>query len=327
MNRIVDIQSGTAFVVSDLHGEWEPYVLYRDYFAHLHERGEAEYLIFLGDIIHGYGSEEDDASVDMLLDIMHLQEHYGHDKVIMLLGNHELPHIYGITLSKGDVNFTPRFEHALGEHRPAIIEFLKSLPFAARTSNGVMLMHAGASGLTARQDAYDTLVDFEHDKLLSEADTLAHSDDVMQMVSRILKIDAETYEQAARKSLAVTGPDDPRFYDLLRGVIASNLEPEWSILWHFFFSRCEQDMLLEDYAGFLSEFLETYSTDVPLRALVTGHISVRGGAAVIADRQLRIGSWAHALPPEDGSFLYLNTDVPINDAHDLMSFVYPIIEK
>lgn len=326
MNRIVDLYEGTAFVVTDLHGEWEPYQLYRDYFLHLYERGEAHYLIFLGDVIHGYGSEEDDASIDMLLDIIRLKQELGNDHVLMLLGNHELPHIYGITLSKGNINFTPRFEHALGANRPQIIDFLKALPFAVRTSNGVMLTHAGASALTSRPDAMDALGQFSHDKLLNEAESLMRSGDVIELMERVLKIDQTTYDQAARLSLAVEGTDDPRYHDLLRGVVASNLEPEWSILWNFFFTRCEQDMLLEDYAGYLQNFLDTYSAEVPLRALVTGHISVRGGAAVIADKQLRLASWAHALPPEDGSFLYLDMSVPINDAHDLLSFVYPIIE-
>ncbi len=326
MNRIVDLNEGTALVVSDLHGEWAPYTMYRDYFLHLLDRGEAQYLIFLGDIIHGYGAEEDDASVEMLLDIMRLRRELGQDTVLMLLGNHELPHIYGITLSKGDINFTPRFEHALGKNRDAIIEFLKSLPFAVRTSNGVMLTHAGASALTSRPEAQDLLAEFSHEKLLSEADALMRQDNVIDLVARMLKIDEATYAQAAQLSLAVTGPDDPRYYHLLRGVIASNLEPEWSMLWNFFFTRCEQDILIEEYADYVVEFLSTFSADAPLKALVTGHISVRGGAAVIADRQLRIASWAHALPPEDGSFLYLDTSVPINDAYDLAGFVYPIIE-
>ena len=55
MNRAVDLSRGVAYVVTDLHGEWGAYARYRDHFLYLHEKGAADYLIFLGDMIHGYG--------------------------------------------------------------------------------------------------------------------------------------------------------------------------------------------------------------------------------------------------------------------------------
>ena len=52
MNRAVDITQGTAFVVTDLHGSREAYLRYRDRFLTLRARGEADVLVFLGDVIH-----------------------------------------------------------------------------------------------------------------------------------------------------------------------------------------------------------------------------------------------------------------------------------
>ena len=54
-----------------------------------------------------------------------------------------MPHIYGVSLAKGDIEFTPRFEHVLGDHRARVLAFFESLPFYVRTAAGVMLAHAG----------------------------------------------------------------------------------------------------------------------------------------------------------------------------------------
>ena len=134
MTTIVDLPGGIAYVVTDLHGDWQAYSRYRDHFLALYHRQQADYLVLLGDLIHGYGPPEEDASLPMVQDVMTLQAELGHDRVIMLLGNPELPHIYGVTLSKGDQMFTPRFEWSMGEARAEIIAFFKSLPFVIRTA-------------------------------------------------------------------------------------------------------------------------------------------------------------------------------------------------
>ncbi|MGB1288660.1 MAG: metallophosphoesterase, partial [Aggregatilineales bacterium] len=152
--KVHDFDSGIAMVVTDLHGDGAVYEHLRDIFLDLHEKGEADRLIICGDLIHGYGDEADDKSLEMLLDVMRLQSEMGEDTIILLMGNHEMPHIYGITLSKGNLAFTPRFERALTRldanadndyNRADVIRFLKSLPFYVRTKAGVLLTHAGAS--------------------------------------------------------------------------------------------------------------------------------------------------------------------------------------
>ena len=88
-------------VVTDLHGDWDAYAHYRDRFLTLQARGRADYLIFTGDLIHSDRLPRDDRSLDIVLDVLRLKEVLD-ERVIYLLGNHELPHLYGITLQKGD---------------------------------------------------------------------------------------------------------------------------------------------------------------------------------------------------------------------------------
>ena len=130
-------------VVTDLHGDRAAFDRVLQHFTARRERSEVQRLIFLGDLIHHYGPAQADASLSMVLDVMRLQAELGSDTVIMLLGNHELPHIYGLTLAKGEREFTPRFEHELNDHREAVLSFFRGLPFYVRTSAGVTLGHAG----------------------------------------------------------------------------------------------------------------------------------------------------------------------------------------
>lgn len=325
MSQAVDLHSGRIYVVTDLHGEWMPYARYRDHFLELYDSGEADVLLFLGDIIHGYGPPEDDYSLPMLWDIMQLQEQHGSDRVIMLMGNHELPHIYGVTLAKGEQTFTPRFEHSLGEYRQAVIDFLRSLPFLVRTDAGVMLTHAGAAESTAVPDAARHILNFSHEALLSEVDDLLTREDVFGLVERTLGMSEAEYTRLAWQKLAITGPHDPRFHDLLRGFIAGNLEPEWSLLWDFFFTQCERNTSPFPYEMVVERFLRSYSApDIPQHILVTGHMPVRNGREVIAGKQLRIGSWAHAQPKSSGCALLFDAAQPVSSADELLACVFPM---
>jgi hypothetical protein len=325
MSRAVDIFEGRAYVVTDLHGDWQAYARFRDHFLELFHQGEADVLIFAGDLIHGYGPEEDDYSLAMVWDLMQLQAELGPDRVIMLLGNHEFPHIYGVTLSKGDITFTPRFEHAMGSYRPAIIEFLKSLPFLARTQAGVMITHAGASPKTAVPAAAERLLNFSHDDMLAEVDQLLQRNEVLDLIESTLGWTLEKYDEQAWEYLAVPGPEDARYLDLLRGFIVSSLEPEWSLLWDFFFTQCEKAINPYGYDKVLERFLESYSSDeMPQQMVVTGHIQVKGGREIIAGRQLRLASWQHALPRDSSSYLLFDAAQPLTLTEQLLEFVYPM---
>ncbi len=324
MNRAVDLQQGIAFVVSDLHGAWEPYARYRDHFLTLHNRGDADWLIFLGDVIHSYGPPEEDRSLDILLDIMRLREELG-QRVIMLPGNHELSHIYSVPLSKGGLIFTPRFEHALGDHRPRVMAFLRALPFMVRTAGGVLLTHAGAAPTTAQPEAAQRLLNFSHEALLARADRLLAQAEIVDLVAAYRSATNMDYDEAARAYLAVNGPHDPRYLDLLRGVVVTNLQPEWPLLWDFFFTRCEEMVGERLYHQVLKRFLEVYALpEMPQRVLVSGHIIVEGGYKIVAEQHLRLASWAHARPPEAGCYLLFDVAQVVSTAADLVPGLHPI---
>lgn len=324
MNRAVDLPHGTAYVVADLHGSWEPYTRYRDNFLALHARGKADWLVFLGDVIHGYGAEEDDASVAILLDIMRLQAELGAQTVSLLLGNHEMSHIYFTPLTKGERAFMPRFERLLGNHREQVTPFLKSLPFLARTPGGVLLVHAGASEIGATVENAARILSWSHGALFDEVDQLLALGEVHDLL-RAFGLAEEEYDRDARENLAVSGPDDPRYRDLLRGFIASSLEPEWPLLWDFFFTQCEAERGRARYKKIVRRFLKAYSSPgLRQRVLVSGHIVVAGGYAFPTEETLRLASWTHARPHQAGCYLLFDVTRPVMRAADLEPFLSPL---
>ncbi|HOA22668.1 MAG TPA: metallophosphoesterase, partial [Aggregatilineales bacterium] len=325
MNRAVDLLHGLVYTISDLHGEWEPYARYRDHFLTLLQEGLADHFVILGDMIHGYGLPEDDYSLDILLDLIQLRNELGGETIIPLLGNHELMHIYSTPYSKGNVSFLPRFEHMLGDYRGVVIDFLHSLPFVVRTAAGVMLTHAGASTLTATPQAAEWLLSLSHEAVLREVDRLLSRSDVLELLASYGQITGKEYEQLAREQLAVTGPDDPRYYDLLRGFIATNLEPEWDLLEEFFFTQAERRFGSATYSRLVEQFLDAFSPPgMPQRVLVAGHIAVSGGYDILANRQIRLASWAHAHPKSEACYLIFDAAEPVNAAADLEPNIYPI---
>ena len=70
--RVVDLNAGLAMVVTDLHGAWDVYRRLRDLFLSQQAKGAVDHLVLCGDLIHSEGTEEVDASLDMVLDIMAL---------------------------------------------------------------------------------------------------------------------------------------------------------------------------------------------------------------------------------------------------------------
>lgn len=324
MNRTVDLLQGRAYVIADLHGAWEPYTRYRDHFLALREQGWADVLILLGDVIHGYGAPEDDHSVPILLDIMRLQRELGPETVILLLGNHEMSHIYCTPLIKGDMVFMPRFEHALGEHRRTVTSFLKSLPFMVRTAGGILLVHAGASRLGALPENAERILNWSHEAVFEKVDRMLEGKDVTELIVKFGLADGD-YDRQAQENLAVTGPDDPRYYDLLRGAIARSLEPEWSLLWDFFFTQCEADYGRLLYERVVDRFLEVYSLPgTAQRVLVSGHMVVSGGYDIPVGRNLRLASWTHARPNTEGRYLLLDVAEQVQQAADLEPYLHPL---
>lgn len=321
--------SGTALIVTDLHGAWEPYVRLRDTFLQLHARGEVDMFVICGDLIHATGPDDPDDSLAMLRDVMRLQAELGPERVVMLLGNHEFPHIYSIPLAKGDMVFTPSFEKALatlGDERAAVIDFLAGLPYYAYTAGGVVISHGGASPEFRDTEMFGHLLMVDHKLLLAAVDERLAEFGYAEARAQYERIMNVSYLKEAREMLAVSGPSDPRYNDLLRGSLASSDNYEFDLVWSALFTRNEQDMGVPAYNEVVRRFLSIFSevVDTEMRVLVAGHIVTRGGYALIGEQKLRLSSYAHARPNEAGLYLLLDTDKPVRIAADLISSLRPV---
>lgn len=318
LSRVVDLHAGTVMVVTDLHGDWALYARYRDTFLDLRAQGLARTLVLTGDLIHSEGAPEADRSIDIVLDLIALQRELGPD-LIVLLGNHEMPHIYHVTLSKGDHVYTPRFEAVLGEGREAVLRFFRARPFYVRTQAGVVLCHAGAFPEAHDPEAMAMLRAFSHDTLLAgvHADLDDHAREPLRRA--ITKATGVSYDQLARAYLAVSGPDDPRYDDYLVGALAGYRD-DFQLLWSALFSRNEHEYGMGSYTKQVAALLDHFSSDfAPQQVVVTGHIGCRNGYRVLADgRHLRVASGLHAHPYQSARYLLFDAAAPVARARDLV---------
>lgn len=330
--RIIDLSGGVAMVVTDLHGAWDVYRRLRDQFLAQQAKGAVDHLVICGDLIHNEGLEEVDASLDMVLDVMALQAELGSERVIMLLGNHELPHIYGLTLAKGSVEYTPRFEAALTRfdqryksplRRKDVIAFLAGLPFFARTKAGVLLTHAGASADVASARHVERLKNLNHQDLINSADNELRKFDIGSLQRGYSHFTGVSYEEQAKRYLAVTGPDDPRYNELLRVLFLSGQNTDFDLMWNTLFSQNELDVGEGTYIKIVKNFLQ-YISDASSheqRVLVAGHIGVKDGYAEVGKQQLRVASYTHAFPKRAARYLLLDCNKPVQSAADLIPYL------
>jgi hypothetical protein len=331
-SRIVDLIDGTVMVVTDLHGAWSVYEQLRDQFLKLRGRGEADVLVFCGDLVHADDDNIPDRSVDILVDVMRLQRELGSGHVVMLLGNHELPHIHGITLAKGEQQYTPAFEKALArlgsQQRQSVIDFLAELPFYARSRGGVLLSHAGASMAIANVEALKRLLALDHRALLEEASRQLVAFGVETARQEYERLTGVSYARQANTFLAVSHPSDPRYDDLLRGYVISNAHPDFALLWQALFTRNEYDRSRGLYAQVVKNFLDAASVLSPTeqRVLVAGHIGTDGGYKLVGSRQLRLATYSHANPRSSGRYLLFDSRREIDSAGDLVVGLRPTFD-
>lgn len=325
--HVMELNEGIAMVITDLHGSWDVYRQLRDRFLEQNAKGLVDRLVICGDLIHGEGNEDADASLEMLLDIMTLQTEFGSDTVVMLLGNHELPHIYGLSLAKGTIQYTPRFEASLSRldqhfrslyRRKNVVDFLASLPFFACTRAGVMLTHAGASSAVASVSLYERLIGLDHFKIIATADKELASYDIESLRRGYSHFTDVPYEEQARRFLAVSGPDDPRYNDLLRVLFLSGQNTDFDLLWNTLFSQNELDGNTA-YPATVKNFLNYVSrvSSHEQRVMVAGHIGVKDGYSEVCPQQLRLATYTHAFPKTAGRYLLLDCARPVKNAADL----------
>jgi hypothetical protein len=320
-DRILDLTSGVTMVVSDLHGDKDAFARYVGRFLQLRSRKKVHRLLLLGDLIHRESQPEDDDSLTILLDVIRMQHALPPGEVVMLLGNHEMPHLYDISLAKGNVEYTPRFEKTLSESgkRGEVIAFLDSLPFYVRTGAGVMFTHAGPNGNAMAN--IEKLSHFDHQAILSE---FTHALSLNLYPEQLRSLYGQTmgmpYEVLARYYLAVEGPEDPRYDNLVRSFMISQESHDFELLWDALFTRCEQGVPRALYERLVSMFLDAFSQGAPAvqKFIVTGHITVKGGHAVVTPQHLRIASATHATPREAGQYLMLDFAKPVASIDDLV---------
>lgn len=137
--------SGILLVITDLHGNYKDFKKYENIWNQFLDNGN--HVILTGDVIHAYNS-----SIDYSVDILEsLMEYCEYDQFHLLLGNHEWCHIVEKSVYKGIKNQNEDFEELLKlkfgyrwvEHLDMYVDFFKTLPFAAKTSNGVLISHSG----------------------------------------------------------------------------------------------------------------------------------------------------------------------------------------
>lgn len=322
--RAKHFDDGIAMVVTDLHGEGDAFDHIMQTFFDLLEAGKVDRLIICGDLIHIRRDVKDD-SLRMVLDIIKWQEKLGEDTVLMLMGNHEMPHVYNITLAKGHEEYTAPFEKALTESgkRDEVHGFFRQLPFYATTKAGVLISHAGATAAVTKDYEAQNILTFDHDALLRLADDRIRNNSDLEL----LKQD-KNYVRQAIQYTAITGVDDPRFHHLLRGQVISTGEEEFDFLWDVLFAQNEQRWGAEAYSVIAEQFLLAIGDAIgqKLTTIVAGHIGTQGGYHFVGKNHLRLSSFAHAHPNESGKYLLLDCADPISNAQELLTHLHPVFK-
>ncbi|HOU14559.1 MAG TPA: metallophosphoesterase [Anaerolineae bacterium] len=317
-NRVVSLDDGVVMVVTDLHGDWSLYERYRDIFLALRERGLVDTLVLAGDFIHSEGPPEMDKSLDIVLDLMALRETLG-PRLIVLLGNHEMAHLYAVVLSKGDFTYTPRFEAVLGGRRDAVLTFFDGLPFFVRTRAGVTVCHTGAFPQARDRDAMARLCAFSHRDVWARGAARAPLRYREPLRLRLGELSDAPYEDLVRDYFAITDPHDPHYDDYLISQYAM-AEPAFDLLWAAFCESNELQYGETAYAGHVVALLRGLSEGYALQSvLVTGHIGCRNGYRVVGGgRQLRLASGIHAYPYESARYLLFDAGKPVENARALL---------
>ena len=326
MNRFLDLSAGRVMVVTDLHGDYAAYCRYRDRFFALQAAGQADYFLLAGDYLHTVTPQETDGSLEIVLDLLQLRQALGR-ALVVLLGNHELPHLYGITISKGSLVYGPRFERAMGPHRSNILEFFDSLPFYVRTQAGAAIAHAGACEPAATLGGLRQLREYSHQAELEKVESFLGDQDRASLRAGLGKLSDQPYADLVAEQLGVTDPADSRYDDVLRGVLVTSLSSAFQIVWEALFNKNEDEYGELKYSRILKAFLNSLSEGyVTQHALISGHVAVVGGHQIVAGRQLRLASWTHANPVQAGEYLLFDAGRPIKGVEDLLSGVHSLSE-
>lgn len=321
--KVLDFSSGKLLICSDLHGNLKDYLRIKKIFLLGKERSDINFLLFLGDIIHGYGSPSEDKSKEIVDDLMAMMEKYP-DSVFSLLGNHELCHIYDFPLIKGRQIFNPCFEEQIKEGREKYISFFKSWPAAVRTKGGVLITHAGANSY---MDKFRDIFSLDHDQTLAENQILFEK--LSEAVKSVLKSRVEkqyggSYDELSAKLLgpgAVSSPQ--RRNSLLRGTFFTQSNPKGQWLWDMFCNKNEHSYGKNLYSKLVSKFLSSMSDEFgTMRLLLTGHIDAPEGFELFEENQFRLCTSKGAKSDDYKYYLLLDASALFSSALQLKRHLY-----
>jgi Icc-related predicted phosphoesterase len=314
-DRVLTLTTGTALIVTDLHGDGDAFQRCREYFLAGQARGDLDYFICCGDLIHRESQPEEDDSLAMLLEMKAWQAS-DPEHVIYLLGNHELAHIYRIDLRKGNHRYTPRLAAAMGAQRAELLDYLATLPFYVRTAAGVAIAHAGAGSAMLDGDNWQTLRWLDHKAVWAKLADRYPPEACRQIRAQISERQRVSYDELVRAAWNVHSPEDPFYDDWILNQLFM-MEPLFDLLWNSFFLKNEQDFGPE-YEQMVSMFLGLLSEGFqPQKLLVCGHITVADGVERVYRNQLRLATAAHAKPRSSGKMLRLRLDRPVNSLNEL----------
>jgi hypothetical protein len=271
MGNVHDIHAGRIVVASDIHGNWEDYQRVRKRFEQLRKANRAEVLALGGDIIHSERGE--DSSVRILDDLIDNPD----DCVLSMMGNHELAHIYHMSVSAGNHSITDAFEEQVAGKRERYAGFMKKMPYAIRTRGGVLINHSGANAAMSKKCGFTNLNAFVDGFNL--IDLLDHDAVIEEL---------KTFVRCAYRQEGKTLPEG--FFDGYTPEIGQIFGDSGigKYLWDVFFNGNEHEYG-NNYRSILNSFLEVMSTGRdPLQFLVSGHLPVPAeGYQTLYGTQLR----------------------------------------
>jgi hypothetical protein len=193
---------------------------------------------------------------------------------------------------------------------------------------GVLLTHAGATPRVTTAEVAAHILDFDHAALLAAAHQKLGQYDKERLRLIYTWRTGASYDAQARHYLAVSGPDDPRYNDLLNAM-ALDKSADFDLMWEVLFSRNELEDGLASYQATVTHFLQAISAVSPCeqRVLVAGHIGVKNGYAAIGPQQLRLASAAHAQPKSSGRYLLLDCARRVDTAAELIPGLRRVFER
>lgn len=164
--NLVSLAAGKELIIAgDLHGHranLDAILRRADLAAH------EDRILILQEIIHG---EEDqltghDRSIETLMRALRAMLSHP-ERIIFLLGNHDLAQLTGKEISKHgrgackafDAGVAEAFEEEAGEVLDALNRYIRALPLAARTDGGVLISHSLPAPNRATEAGTDILTD------------------------------------------------------------------------------------------------------------------------------------------------------------------------